>query len=54
MDGAQTQIERQRMDVDIVCVGFDTLCGLRSQIVTSNPQTSYPERFVFSNPVTTA
>jgi hypothetical protein len=54
MDGTQTQIERQRMDVDIVCVGFDTHSGLRSQIVTSNPQTSYPEKFVFSNPVTTA
>jgi len=47
-------IEHQRMDVSIVCVGFDMLCGLRSQIVTSNPQTSYPERFVFSNQVTTA
>jgi hypothetical protein len=54
MDGTQTQIEHQRMDVDIVCVGFGPASGLRSQIVTSKTQTSYQQGFVFSNPVTTA
>jgi hypothetical protein len=54
MDGAQTQIDRQRMDVDIVCIGFGPAFGLRSQIVTSKTQTSYQQGFVFSNPVTAA
>jgi hypothetical protein len=54
MDGAQTQIDRQRMDVDIVCVGFGPLCGLRSQFVISKVQTSYQQGFVFSNQATTA
>jgi hypothetical protein len=35
MDEAQTQIERQRMDVDIVCVEFDPASGLMLQIATS-------------------
>ncbi len=54
MDAAQTQIERQRMDVDIVCVGFGPAFGLRSQFVISKVQMSYQQGFMFSNPVTTA
>jgi hypothetical protein len=51
---SQPQFDRQRMDVDIVGVGFGPHCGLRSQIVTSKIQPSYLQVFVFSNPVTTA
>jgi hypothetical protein len=33
MDGAQTQIECQRMDVDIVCTGFGpAMAGLTSAL----------------------
>jgi hypothetical protein len=35
MDGAQTQIDRQHMDVEIVCVGFGPAFGLMLQIATS-------------------
>jgi len=54
MDEAQTQIERQRMDVDIVCIGFGPAFGLRSQFAISKPQIPYQEGFVFFNPVITA
>jgi hypothetical protein len=35
MDGTQTQIDRQRMDVDIVSVGFVSVFGLMLQIATA-------------------
>jgi hypothetical protein len=54
MDEAQTQIERQHMDVDIVCVGFGPAFGLRSQIATLKAQAFFRQGFAFSDPVTIA
>jgi hypothetical protein len=54
MDAAQIQIERPRMDVDIVCVEFDPAFGLRSQIATSKAQAFLRQGFAFSDPVTIA
>ena len=45
--------ERQRMDADIVCVGFGPAFYMRSQIATSNAQPPFQQRFAFPNPVTT-
>ena len=47
MDAAQTQIERQRMDVDIVCVGFGPatagfLTTLSKQLVNADPAAAGP------------
>jgi hypothetical protein len=36
-DPPTVPIERQRMDVDIVCVGFDPTFGSRSQFATLKP-----------------
>jgi hypothetical protein len=50
----QPTIERQRMDVDIVCVGFGPAFGLRSQFATSKAQAFFRQGFAFSDPITTA
>jgi electron-transferring-flavoprotein dehydrogenase len=47
MDPAQTQIERQRLDADIVCVGFGPatagfLATLSKQLVNADPATAGP------------
>jgi hypothetical protein len=51
MDEAQTQIERQHMDVDIVYVSFYPAFGLRSQFATSKAQAFFRQGFAFSDPV---